>query len=97
MARILAFPFALTGSGAIATVEQASDDANAQQLAVLLLTRAGERPMVPSFGLTDPAFAGIEPGEVAAGIARFGPPVRLAAIDAAPVDDATVAVEVRFV
>lgn len=96
MARILSFPFRLAGAGAVATVEQASDDANAEQVAVLLLTRTGERPMVPTFGLTDPAFRGIEPGEVAAGLSLYGPPVRLLGVDSHATDDATTAVEVRF-
>ena len=96
MARILSFPFRLAGAGAVATVEQASDEANAEQLAVLLLTRTGERPMVPSFGLTEPAFRGIDPGEVAAGVELYGPPVRLVSVDASPTDDTTTALEVTF-
>lgn len=96
MARILSFPFRLAGGGAVATVEQASDQAATEQLAVLLLTRTGERPMVPGFGLTDPAFRGVEPGEVAAGVALYGPPVRLEAVESSVVSDAVTAVEVRF-
>lgn len=96
MARILSFPFRLTPGGAIAAVEQGGDTANAEQIAALALTRQGERPMVPAFGVPDPAFRGIDPSDLAAGIAAFGPPVTLEAVTTAPVDSATFATEVRF-
>lgn len=96
MARILSFPFRLAGGGVVATVEQSSDEANAEQVAALLLTKVGERPMVPGFGLTDPAFRGIDPQEVAAGLLLYGPSVRLEGVDVDHVSDAVTAVEVRF-
>lgn len=77
MARILSHPFRLTPVGNVVTVEQDSDQADREQIAVLALTIRGERPLVPGFGITDPAFAGFEAGELAAGVATYGPPVRI--------------------
>lgn len=80
----MSYPFRIGGGGAVATVEQNSDDADAEQLAILILTRTGERGLVPEFGLRDPAFAGIDASELAGAVSRWGPPVRLTDIAAAP-------------
>ena len=67
--------------GIVATVEQTSDQANAEQLAVLVLTRKGERVLVPDFGITDPAFTGVSLTDISLGVTLFGPPVTLEDID----------------
>lgn len=77
MARILSFPFRFTTSGQAATVEQGTEQANREQIAVLCLTVTGERPLAPSFGITDPTFGGVEPSEVIAGVAAHGPDVQI--------------------
>lgn len=77
MARILSYPFRLSGAGVAATVEQNSDPGEVEQIAALLLTRLGERPLVPDFGIRDPAFAGVDTSEMVAALNRWGPPVRL--------------------
>lgn len=94
--RIISHPFRLAPGGNVATVEQDTDAANAEQIAVLAMTRAGERPMVPGFGLTDPAFAGFRPAELAAGLKAWGPPVAVGDITSRPADDATELVTVEF-
>lgn len=63
---------------------------------MLALTRVGERPLVPGFGLTDPAFATFEPSELAAAVTLWGPRVVLDRIDVSAVDDSTIAVEVGY-
>lgn len=75
MAQILSFPFRLLANGSAATVEQNSDEGDREGVAQLVLTRVGERPLVPGFGLPDPAFAGFEVTQLAAGLAIYGPPV----------------------
>lgn len=80
----------------MATVEQDTDDANAEQIAVLVLTRLGERELVGGFGISDPTFAGIRPTEVVAGIAAFGPPADILDISDEPIDNQTLAVDIRF-
>lgn len=96
MAAILSHPFRLTADGRVATVEQDSDPADIEQIAVLALTRNGERALVPGFGMRDPAFSGFERTELAAALALWGPPVQIATVDITAVDDATQAVEVTF-
>lgn len=78
--RILSYPFRVAGDR-IASVDQTSDEANAEQLAVLILTRPGERSMAQSYGVPDPAFGVLTAGDVAAAVAIFGPPVTIESID----------------
>jgi hypothetical protein len=94
--QLLSHPFRILPSGRAATVEQGSDEAHAEQLAVLLLTRRGERDLVPGFGVSDPVFAGFDPAEIAAGVSAYGPPVQIESIDVTPAGDGTVAVDIRF-
>lgn len=93
---ILSHPFRLTPSGQVATVFQDTPEANAEQVAILALTKTGERPLVPAFGITDPAFRRVEPAELAAGVAAYGPPVTLRRVDVRPLNDSTTAVDVEF-
>lgn len=80
MARILSHPFRLARDGTVATVEQTDDQAHAEQLAVVIATRRGERPLAPTFGITDPAFGTVDAAELAASVATFGPPVTIAEV-----------------
>lgn len=95
--QILSHPFRLDGNGSIASVEAESDEGEAEQIAVLALTLLGERPLVPGFGIPDPAFASAYPsGALVAGLATYGPPVRVQSVEAKPLSDTEVVVEVRF-
>ena len=70
--RLLSHPFRLAG-GTVATIDQDSDEATAEGIAVLVLTRKGERTLVPEFGVSDPTFRTLSEAEVNVGIADFGP------------------------
>jgi len=94
--QVLRHPFALGLNGAVATIEDDSEAGEAQQLAVLCLTRTGERPVQPAYGVPDPTFAGFSRSAFIAAAARFGPPVRIAAVDVEPVDDTTQSVRIEF-
>lgn len=94
--RLISYPFRLNPNGSIATVEQESDQADAEQIAMLCLTEKGERVMVPAFGLTDPSFAGLDTGELALQIALYGPDVSISSVTAYYPDDATLKVNVEF-
>lgn len=50
---LLAFPFRLRPDGSAATVLDGTDEAHAQDVALLCLTRKGERPLVPDYGTTE--------------------------------------------
>ena len=77
MSRIISHPFRVSRTGAVATVEQDSDDGLAEQIAVTALTRRGERELVPDFGIDDPTFAGFDAGDLLNALSVFGPPVSI--------------------
>lgn len=94
--RLLSFPFRLAPNGAVATVVQDTEAADREAIAALCLTVYGERPLQPGFGITDPTLLGIDPAEVAAGVGRYGPPVRIEAVEVVAVDDVRQLVQVTF-
>ena len=95
--QLLSHPFRLRPNGHVATVEQGTDEANAEQLALLILTRQGERDLAGGFGISDPAFSGgFDPAEIVAGIAAFGPDITIDDVTLEPIDDATLDVTVRY-
>lgn len=96
IAAILSHPFRLALDGTVAKVEQTSDAGAGEQIAVLCLTRPGERPLVPGFGLADPTFDGFQPSALAAALALWGPEVGLEAVDISQLDEATQRVDVSF-
>lgn len=63
MAETLSFPFRLLAGRAV-RVEQGSTEDTGQRLATILMTRPGERELVPTFGVQDPTFVGCDPNEV---------------------------------
>lgn len=73
MSGVLSFPFRVGQNAEIATVPAGSDLEVEQAIAVLVLTRLGERPMEPLFGTIDPIMAELEPGEIQIGLDTFGP------------------------
>jgi|SRR5579875_905821 len=85
MAQILSVPFRLAANGTVATVTEGTDQANAEQLSVIVRTIQGEREMQPGFGLPDPAFNGISLGDLTAQVALWGPAVTVNS--ATPSDD----------
>lgn len=93
---VLAFPPRTTPNGTLATVAVDSDDHHAQQIGILAATIRGERQMAPSFGLTDPAFVGLDAGELAAQMQVYGPPVAIVDIVTDYADDGTATVAVTF-
>lgn len=96
MAPILSHPFRLGSNGQVVTVDQDTETADREQVAVLALTVVGERPMTPGFGVTDPAFGGYLPAELAAGVQAFGPDVSITAVTATPFDESTQVAHIEF-
>jgi hypothetical protein len=96
MAQVLSYPFRVGPGGQIATVEQGSPQANGELLEVLVLTHLGERPLAPGFGITDPLFSTVEPTEISAGVAAYGPDVKLEAVTAIQADPQTVRVQIDY-
>lgn len=96
MSAILSHPFRLAPNGTVATVEQDSDQANAEQIGVLLLTFQGERPLAPGFGVPDPSFRGIPAGVITGQVARYGPRVTVRTVTAVAAGDAELDIQVTF-
>lgn len=96
MARRLSFPFRLLPNGRAATVEQGSVDGDRESIAQLILTRPGERPLRPGFGMTDPTFAGFEPTELTALVAMYGPTVDIVDVLVSAADDVSQNVDITF-
>lgn len=78
---LLSHPFRLEANGAVATVEDGTDEAYAEGIAVLAMTRKGERDLVPGFGVTDPAYTGLDLAELNVGLLDYGPPVTVVDAD----------------
>lgn len=74
---LLSHPFRLERNGSVATVTDGTDEANAEGIAVLALTRKGERDLVPDFGLTDPAFDSVTLADLNIGLLDYGPTVEV--------------------
>ena len=80
MVSVWSFPFRIGGDGSIATVEEGSDPAIEEAIAIAMLTRPGERITVPTFGAVDPAFVGVEAGALQRHLDDFGPNVVITSI-----------------
>lgn len=80
MVSVWSFPFRIGGDGSIATVEEGSDQAIEEAIAVAMLTRPGERFTVPTFGAVDPAFTGVEAGSLQRHLDDFGPNVTVTSV-----------------
>lgn len=93
---LISYPFRLSPAGSVMTVEEGSDAQLAQELAVAILTRRGERPLVPNFGIADPAFIGFEDDALRLHLELFGPPVELTDVEVKFVSETTQDVVVRF-
>ncbi len=96
MTQVLRHPFGLGTSGSVATVADDTAAADSQLLAILSMTRVGERPAAPAFGIPDPTFVGFSSSAFIAAAARFGPPVKITDVDVQTVSDTAQQVTVRF-
>ena len=89
MAQVWHFPFQLGPGGAVATVEQDSDQDVENLIAVACLTHPGERAQAPSFGIADPAFTGWELQTLERHCLDFGPAVDLTSVVVSRTSDVT--------
>lgn len=84
----MSFPPRLTPQGTFATTPYGSDEAVDEAIAVLTLTRVGERIMVPDYGIHDPVFAGLTIGDIQTGISEYGPEgVAIESLDETPISE----------
>lgn len=99
MSRHLALPLRLGAGGSFVTVPEDSLDEVAQSVAVVLLTRLGERPATPTLGTPDPTFAGLDADAALELVSEWEPRADLELVeqtlDADGVDRSTVRVRRR--
>lgn len=97
VAQLISFPMRIQSNGRIALVEQDSTNHIGEELAILVLSRPGERDLVPSFGIEDPAFeGGVSQEEISSQVAVFGIPAEITEVHSQPTDDTNVEVLVAF-
>lgn len=94
--QLLAHPFRIGPAGVAATVTDGTDEAYAEELARLIATRRGERPMVPAYGIAEPAFDELDVTALNAVLGLFGPPVTVTDVDVDYPDDRTARLVVTF-
>lgn len=64
-------PFAISSEGSVETIEQNTAAEIVQSVANLVGTRPGTRLMVPTYGITDPTFAGFDQVALQLGVAKW--------------------------
>ena len=70
---VLSFPFRLTPQGPAAIAPYGSDQEIDEAIAVMVLTLEGERLLTPGFGVPDPAFFGVNAGDIQTCLDEYGP------------------------
>lgn len=93
---LISFPFRLAPSGSVVTTADGTDERYAEEISTLILTRRGERPLVPAFGIDDPVFAGVDEHDLGLAVQTFGPPVVITAVTTKQVDDSRQTVVVSW-
>lgn len=78
---LLSHPFRLKPNGAVAKVEDGTASADAEGLAVMALTRRGERDQLPTFGIPDPVFDTLSVADLNVGLRDYGPELTVVAVD----------------
>ncbi len=94
---VLSYPFRVAPNGSAATVRDGSTAANTEAVAVLALTRKGERVLVPTFGTTDPVLTGLDVAELNTALTVHGPVgVRVTGVETTPTGPGSVAARLEF-
>ncbi len=93
---LISYPFRLSRAGSVVTVPEGSDEQLAEELAVAVLTEQGERELVPTFGIADPAFVGFELDALRLHVELFGPPVDLEDVEVRFLTDTSQDVLINF-
>ncbi len=68
---VLSFPLKINNRGEFFKVSDTSDEYKAEQIKAFISTHVGERPLFPSFGVTDPTFDRFHPLEMIDAMGHF--------------------------
>lgn len=80
MPDLISYPFRLAPSGSVVTRPDDSSTYYSELIATVVLTRPGERPQVPAYGLSDPTFTELDAQELIYKVRIFGPPVTIVSV-----------------
>lgn len=80
----LAIPFGLNSDGSVSVVEQDTVEEVAQCVQVLLGTVEGQRQFVPTYGIPDPTFVGLDQLAVEQAVADWEPRAQITVTVADP-------------
>lgn len=89
MTVFLQHPMQVGYDGTMATVGANTDEHLTQQVAVIVGTRLGERPMAVGFGVPQPPWSGLFAGDIQVVLDQFGPPILVTDVVASPRDEQT--------
>jgi hypothetical protein len=93
---LISFPFRLSGSGSVTTRDDGDLDYLGEELAQLIRTNPGERELVPTYGVNDPAFSTLDEGMLASQVDTFGPPIVIESVTTRFLSDTIQDVVVAF-
>lgn len=94
--QLIAHPFRLGDDGRVATHEQDDDAYLAERIALILGCRPGERPLVPAFGVEDPAYDELSLVSIQNQMAIFEVPVQITDLVRDDTSDSTTTYRVTF-
>lgn len=94
--QLIAHPFRLGGDGRVETHEQDSDAYLAERIALILGTHLGERPLVPAFGVSDPAYDALTLPSIQNQMTIFEIPATITSVDRDDVSESTSSYRVTF-
>ena len=94
---VLSIPLSLTPAGGFRHVDTVSDEYKAEQVQVFVLTNKGERPMWPTFGVTDPSFGNMAEVDILEEFSTFyGASILLDRVNIIKREGAVSRIEVNF-
>lgn len=96
MAYLLSFPFRISSYGSAVTVEQGEENYYDEQIAAILLTIRGERPMRDTFGIPDIPYRGFAYSAFSAQVKQEMPELTNLKATITPLDDRTEEVTVEY-
>lgn len=96
MAQLLSMPFRISPAGQAVRVEQGDDEYYKQQLATILLTIQGERPLNEDLGMPDMAFDGFQYSTFRAQVQELLPEVEEIVATSQNVSEETERVRIEF-
>ena len=96
MAKLISVPFRVSTFGGAVSNEQGTDVYYGEQIATIIFTRQGERPLRPLFGVPDPAFEGFAFSTFRAQVAQELPEVENLQVETEAISERQERVNVNF-